>query len=68
MKVNIKPERCKECRLCTENCPKQAISHAKESNAAGYHPVVIDEAKCIVCGICYTVCPDGVYQILNEEG
>ena len=51
MKVLVKPERCKECGLCDAFCPKKAISHADHTNLAGYHPVVIDNEKCIGCGI-----------------
>ena len=49
MKVLVKPERCKECGLCDAFCPKKAISHADHTNLAGYHPVVIDDEKCIGC-------------------
>ena len=65
MKVEIKPDRCKECGLCSAHCPKKAISHSSELNAAGYHPVIIDDEKCIGCGICYTTCPDGVFHVLG---
>lgn len=67
MKVLTKPERCKECRLCAAFCPKEAISFAKKTNPAGYHPAVIDEDKCIACGICYTTCPDGVFHVLGDK-
>ena len=33
---------------------------------SGYRTVVVDESKCIYCGMCYTVCPDYVFSI--EEG
>lgn len=67
MKVKIRPERCKSCGLCAVNCPKKAISFSHKANAAGHYPTVIDDTACIACGICYTVCPDGVYHILGEE-
>lgn len=66
MKVLVKPERCKECGLCDAFRPKKAISHADHTNLAGYHPVVIDDEKCIGCGICYTTCPDGVFHVLGK--
>lgn len=65
MKVKINVERCKECGLCVNNCPKKAISFSEHINSFGYHPVMIDDDKCIGCGICYTTCPDGVYHILG---
>lgn len=65
MKVKVNSQRCKQCELCSTNCPKGAISFSQEINEAGYNPVVIDHEKCIGCGICYTMCPDGVYEILG---
>ncbi len=43
MKVETRPERCKECGLCVVDCPKKAISFAEETNSAGYHYTVIDD-------------------------
>lgn len=67
MKVETRPERCKECGLCAEDCPKKAICFAEATNSAGYHYTVIDDGKCVACGTCYTVCPDGVYHVLAKE-
>lgn len=65
-KVYTSPQRCKQCKLCYVNCPKEAISFSEEINKAGYNYTIIDDDKCIRCGICYTVCPDGVYTIKDE--
>ena len=47
---SIDKEACKGCRLCSKNCPQEAISgEAKE-------PHVIDQDKCIKCGVCFDVC------------
>jgi NADH:ubiquinone oxidoreductase subunit F (NADH-binding)/(2Fe-2S) ferredoxin/Pyruvate/2-oxoacid:ferredoxin oxidoreductase delta subunit len=46
----IDPEACQGCRLCSKNCPQDAISGlAKE-------PHTIDQDKCIRCGVCLDVC------------
>lgn len=66
-KVNVRQERCKQCGICIANCPKEAISFAKEINLNGYRPAVVDDDKCISCGNCYTMCPDWVFEILGEE-
>ena len=55
--------RCKSCDFCVFSCPRQAISKSGKFNSEGYEYVEIDAEKCIVCGICYTVCPDGVFVI-----
>jgi NADH:ubiquinone oxidoreductase subunit F (NADH-binding)/(2Fe-2S) ferredoxin len=46
----IDPEACKGCRLCAKNCPQDAITgEAKE-------PHIIDQGKCIKCGVCFDAC------------
>jgi NADH:ubiquinone oxidoreductase subunit F (NADH-binding)/(2Fe-2S) ferredoxin/NAD-dependent dihydropyrimidine dehydrogenase PreA subunit len=46
----IDAEACKGCRLCSKNCPQEAISgEAKEVHK-------IDQDKCIKCGVCADVC------------
>ncbi|GHU82760.1 putative ferredoxin-like protein YdhY [Clostridia bacterium] len=48
------PDTCKQCKdpACLTSCPVQAI-YVSEINGAR----VIDQAKCVGCGICRTVCP-----------
>lgn len=65
-KAIVNAERCKECRLCTVNCPKNAIEMTDEINSRGYKHVRVDEEKCVGCGTCYLVCPDGVFEIVEE--
>ena len=67
MKVTVKSARCKECGLCYSFCPKEAISFSQDTNASGYHPVMVDDEKCIGCGTCYITCPDGVFHVLKSE-
>jgi NAD-dependent dihydropyrimidine dehydrogenase PreA subunit len=26
----------------------------------------VDQGKCVVCGICYNVCPEVVYEVLEQ--
>lgn len=67
VKVETKPDRCKQCGLCVAVCPKQAISFGDKINGAGYKFTVIDHEKCIACGMCYATCPDGVYTVLGDK-
>ncbi|OGI06129.1 MAG: 4Fe-4S ferredoxin [Candidatus Margulisbacteria bacterium GWF2_35_9] len=52
---------CRDCRICKDSCPEKAISRIqKEDNSFEY---VVDETKCIGCGICDGVCPCGIWQL-----
>ena len=37
-----------------------------EINSRGYKHIRVLEDKCIGCGVCYTVCPDGVFTISEQ--
>ncbi len=52
------PSLCKGCLLCVEKCPTKCISTSQTLGAYGTPAVQVDADKCIVCGICETVCPD----------
>jgi 2-oxoglutarate ferredoxin oxidoreductase subunit delta len=59
--VYIIPERCKECKICIEFCPRQVLQASSEINSKGYHfPEVIPgkEQSCINCEFCTMVCPE----------
>ena len=65
-KLLIHGESCKACGYCVANCPKGALTLTGPINKAGYTTTVVDTEKCILCGICYNVCPDYVYEIIEE--
>jgi len=50
IQYRILPETCTGCGACLKACPTQAISGEKKQ----VH--VIDQAKCIKCGMCYSTC------------
>jgi NADH:ubiquinone oxidoreductase subunit F (NADH-binding)/(2Fe-2S) ferredoxin/Pyruvate/2-oxoacid:ferredoxin oxidoreductase delta subunit len=41
---------CTGCTLCARKCPQEAITGEKKN------PHVLEQEKCIKCGICYEVC------------
>ena len=47
---HILPDKCIGCGLCARRCPVSCISGEKRQ------PHEIDQALCIKCGECYTVC------------
>jgi len=59
-------ERCKACGLCIAYCKKEALEMTDEINSRGYKHIRVLEDKCIGCGVCYTVCPDGVFTISDQ--
>jgi len=50
MQYKIVPELCKGCSLCSRKCPVNAISGQIKN------PFVIDQSKCIKCGMCVSSC------------
>jgi NADH-quinone oxidoreductase subunit F len=48
---NIIDKKCPGCALCVKNCPQGAITFKGKNK-----PVVLDQKKCIKCGICFEVC------------
>jgi len=47
-------EKCPGCGICVRECPQEAITFMGKKK-----PVVMDESKCIKCGICGDVCKMG---------
>lgn len=63
-KVKIDAERCKQCMLCIEFCPRDALKVSDETNSRGFYPVVMrDEDRCTGCGQCALVCPSVCIEV-----
>ncbi len=60
----ILPDKCQGCGICLKNCSSEAISGGKRM----VH--IIDQSKCIKCGVCHDVCPTkfgAVAKVSGEE-
>ncbi len=59
------PVVCEHCvhPLCLKVCPAQAISRDEQTRA-----VIIDQDKCVSCGLCATYCPLGMIYEDPETG
>jgi ferredoxin len=53
-------EECIACGLCQEKCTFKAIFQHDDK-------FVIDQARCDVCGDCYTICPSQAVEIVIED-
>jgi len=58
----ILPDKCQGCLICLRNCPVEAISGGKRM----VH--VIDQDKCVKCGVCRDVCPDRFAAVVKISG
>ncbi len=59
--VYVIPERCKECGICIEFCPRDVLQVSSQTNAKGYHypEIALDkEESCVHCEFCAMVCPE----------
>ena len=63
----VKGERClnvrhrrRNCRICVESCPVDAISIPRGAGVDA-DPVVLDRDTCVRCGLCVNACPTGVF-------
>ncbi len=55
---------CRDCHMCETTCYWGAISRVEHED--GSYEYVVDDDKCIGCGICAGVCPCGVWEMVEN--
>ena len=60
-KVTLIPKFCKKCYLCVEFCPKDALAGGEDGIP------VVDEERCIQCGLCEMYCPDFAIKVRPKK-
>lgn len=66
--VYLIPDRCKECNICIQFCPRQVLRTSTLTNCKGYHyPEVVagKGTECVHCQFCSLVCPE--FAIFTRE-
>lgn len=66
-KMILHKESCKSCGYCKNVCAKKAIIMGDYINDKGYQTIDVIEEKCVKCGLCYVMCPEYVFEILEVE-
>ena len=63
--IEIDSERCKECMLCMEVCPKSLIKKSCKLNLKGYYEASFDdrEKECTGCALCAIICPEAAIEV-----
>lgn len=57
-RIEIDPDQCKGCELCTTECPKEVIEIQEKYNKLGYKYAQYKGAGCTGCTACYYACPE----------
>lgn len=52
--ISINPKSCSACLACMNACPRDAIADALDED--GFLLPVVDEKRCVDCGLCERVC------------
>jgi 2-oxoglutarate ferredoxin oxidoreductase subunit delta len=70
--IHVIKERCKQCLLCIELCPKKVLQESEKVNEKGYHfPEIVEEPEtvkiCVNCGFCEVACPEYAIWVTQKK-
>ena len=57
------PNQCTGCFACVSSCPRHCIT-MREDEYGELHPLINDD-RCIKCGVCQKSCPNNGDLVLN---
>jgi len=60
--LKVYNERCKDCGICFEFCPKKNLQPGIDGS-----PEMIDSNACTGCKLCEYLCPDFAIQVHKKE-
>jgi len=61
------PEYCKGCSLCIISCLQKALTFGQDLNFLGTNLPQVDLNKCLACGNCQKICPDGAIKVTKKN-
>ncbi|HOG16878.1 MAG TPA: FAD-dependent oxidoreductase [Syntrophales bacterium] len=56
---------CRDCGLCEQICPEQAI--VRRELGEGKYEYAVREDRCIGCGFCAGACPCGIWRLMENK-
>ena len=69
--LTLDRETCLGCGLCSDNCPKEAITYSPAEfrgiRAVTRPSIDFEPEKCVLCGECVSICPMSALRMRIEQ-